>query len=89
MGTELVLETSEHFNILTRLLARENFTEFSHRENVETYIKRKSVAAAGYSTLWRIHVTLVHTDRKHAAVGRDETSFRCVNSTKLSQDQCQ
>jgi hypothetical protein len=27
MGTELVLETSEHFNILTRLLARENFIE--------------------------------------------------------------
>ena len=27
MGTELVLETSEHFNILTRLLAREIFIE--------------------------------------------------------------
>jgi hypothetical protein len=34
---ELVLETSEHFNILTRLLARENFIEFSHRENIKTY----------------------------------------------------
>jgi hypothetical protein len=27
MGTELVPETLEHFNILTRLLARENFIE--------------------------------------------------------------
>ena len=27
MGTELVLETSEHFNILAGLLARENFIE--------------------------------------------------------------
>ena len=37
MGTELVLETSEHFNILPRPLARENFIEFSRRENIKTY----------------------------------------------------
>jgi hypothetical protein len=27
MGTELVLETSEYFSVLTRLLAREDFIE--------------------------------------------------------------
>jgi hypothetical protein len=37
MGTELFLETSEAFNILTPLLARENFIEFSRRENIKTY----------------------------------------------------
>jgi hypothetical protein len=37
MGTELVLEMLEHFNILIRLLARENFLEFSRRENINTY----------------------------------------------------
>jgi hypothetical protein len=36
MGTELVLKMSEHFNILTRLPARENFIE-SGRENIKTY----------------------------------------------------
>ena len=34
---ELFLETSEHFNLLTRLLARENFIEFTRRENIKTY----------------------------------------------------
>jgi hypothetical protein len=37
MGTELVLETSEHFSVLTLLLAREAFIEFSCRENIKTY----------------------------------------------------
>jgi hypothetical protein len=36
--TELVLETSEHFSVLTRLIAREYFIEFSRRENIKTYI---------------------------------------------------
>jgi hypothetical protein len=40
MGTELVLETLEHFNTLTRLLAQENFIEFSRRENITTYINK-------------------------------------------------
>ena len=34
----MVLETSEHFNILTRLIARENFIEFSRRANIKTDI---------------------------------------------------
>jgi hypothetical protein len=35
--TELVPETLEHFHIVTRLLARENFIEFRRRENIKTY----------------------------------------------------
>jgi hypothetical protein len=37
MGTELVPETLEDFNILTRLLVRENFIEFSRCENIKSY----------------------------------------------------
>jgi hypothetical protein len=38
MGTELVPETSENLNILTRLSAPENFIECCRRESFETDI---------------------------------------------------
>jgi hypothetical protein len=37
MGTELVPEKSENFHTLTRLSAREDFTEFCRRESLKTY----------------------------------------------------
>ena len=37
MRTEMVLETSEHFSELTRLLVREDFIEFGRCENIKTY----------------------------------------------------
>ena len=40
LGTESVPERLESFNILTRLLARENFIEICRRENIKTYIIR-------------------------------------------------
>jgi len=37
--TQMALDTLAHasFNHLTRLLARENFTEFSHRETFKSF----------------------------------------------------
>jgi len=37
MGMELATETSENLLILTRLSARENFTDFFRRESFKTY----------------------------------------------------
>jgi hypothetical protein len=37
----LVIETSEHFSDLARLIAQEYFIEFSRRENIKAYITVK------------------------------------------------
>jgi hypothetical protein len=45
MGTEMVPETSvSSYNQLTRLIAREDFIEFSRRENFKSYNKLLSFA---------------------------------------------
>ena len=36
-GTESVPETLENFNILTQLIARENFIEFCRSENIKKF----------------------------------------------------
>jgi hypothetical protein len=39
MEMELISETLEFINLLTRLSAQENFTEFCGRENFKIYIR--------------------------------------------------
>jgi len=43
MGKETGPETSEDFNTLTWLAARERFTEFCRRETFKTYINKTVV----------------------------------------------
>jgi len=43
MGTEIPLETSVAYTHLTRLMARENFTEFSRREKSRSYTVHSSL----------------------------------------------
>jgi hypothetical protein len=41
MTTEMVLETSVHYRHLTRLIAREDFIEFSRRESSRTNVSTR------------------------------------------------
>jgi hypothetical protein len=73
MGTKMTLETSVFYRHLTRLIARDDYTEFSHRESSISYIHKVS---SPHCVLTLLIIASHGSKRRSGSVGH-------VNSTAV------